>query len=149
MLEVIDLKERKEFIEQYIQLRNSYCELLLTSPVTLYETQRWLQKAEIEIRGLSDHDILVGVVILYLNRKGEVAFFVKEPSRGIGSQLLQLISKIAREKGLKSIWAWVLHDNIKAQRAFEKNAFVKIRENSRNYRGMTRQGLEYRLKLEE
>jgi RimJ/RimL family protein N-acetyltransferase len=144
-MEIINLKEREDLLDQYIQLRNAYCELLLTLPVTLPETTAWLKRDEIEIRGLVDQDVLIGVVILYLSRNGEVAFFVKEPNQGIGSQLLTIAKEIAKQRNLTSIWAWVLHDNFIAQRTFKKNGFVKKGISEKIYQGSIKQGIEYQL----
>lgn len=144
---VINLKEKEDFFDQYINLRNKYTELLLTSPVTLPETKEWLKREDIEIRGLVQNNVLLGVVILYLNRNGEIAFFVREPNQGIGSRLLQIIQNVARGKGLQSVWAWVLHDNLIAQRVFEKNGFVKIGMSEREYKAITKQGIEYKSDL--
>ena len=121
---VIDLKQHQEFLEQYIALRNRYVDVLLTSPVKLEETQKWFADKHVEIRGIVQGQSLLGVVLLYLDKGGEVAFFVREPNKGIGSQLLSIIKQIANDKGLTSIWAWVLHDNINAQKAFEKTPYV-------------------------
>ena len=51
-MDIIDFKKEEDFIEQYVYLRNSYAEQLLASPVDIYETKKWLKKAEVEIRGL-------------------------------------------------------------------------------------------------
>jgi len=147
-IKIIDLKEKEDFLDQYIHLRNKYVECLLTSPVTLSETKEWLKKSDIEVRGLVQDNVLVGVVILYLNRGGEIAFFVKEPNKGIGSQLLQIIQPVAKKKGLKSVWAWVLDENSIAQRTFEKNGFVKRGLSQRKDKGSMKQGIEYMLGLD-
>ncbi len=146
-LENIDLKKREGFLAQYIALRNSYAELLLTSPVTRAETETWLKRTDIEIRGIVQDTVLLGIVILYLDRGGEIAFFAKERNKGIGSQLLHIITQVAHEKRLKSLWAWVLQENIPAQKAFEKNGFIKKETTERDYQGITKQGIEYRLAL--
>ena len=146
-IETIDLKEKEDFLDQYIDLRNKYIELLLTSSVTLPETKGWVKRNNIEIRGLVQDNVLLGAVILYLSRNGEITFFVKDPNKGIGSKLLQIIQNVAREKGLQSVWAWVLNDNFIAQRTFEKNGFVKTGMSEREYKGTTKQGFEYKLDL--
>ena len=141
-MKIIDLKKEEFFIEQYVNLRNSYVKLLLTLPVSISETKEWLKRNDIEIRGFVQDNLLLGVVILYLNRDSEIAFFVKYPKKGIGSKLLKIIEKVAKEKDLEFIWSWVLKDNFIAQRVFEKNGFVreKITErmhNKKEYRGIT------------
>lgn len=147
-IDLKDLKQPESFIEQYVALRNSYTELLLTSPVNLAETKEWLKKDDIEIRGFVEDNALLGAVILYLDRNGEVAFFAGEKGKGIGSKLLVLIEDTARRKKLQLIWSWVLKENHIAQRVFEKNGFKKEGETIREYRGMPRQGIEYKKILE-
>ena len=143
-MDIIDLRKREDFINQYVQLRNAYAELLLTSPVNVSETREWLQKNDIEIRSLVENDILLGVVILYLNKEGEISFFVKESSKGIGSRLLNIIEEVAKKKNLKSIWAWVLEENLIAQKAFEKNRFKKESVSWKEYKGIVRKGIQYK-----
>jgi GNAT superfamily N-acetyltransferase len=127
-MRIVDLKREAEtgdLIRQYVDLRNSYANLLVTTQVSLTETQEWLVRADIEIRVIVEDGLLTGAVILYLNKDGEVTFFAREKSKGIGSRLLQVIESVAADKDLKSIWAWVLQDNRIAQRAFEKNGYVQ------------------------
>jgi len=144
-MEIIDFKEKEYFIEQYVHLRNSYTDLLFTSPVNIPETKEWLKKKnDIEIRGLVQDDILLGVVILYLNREGEIAFFVKNQNKGIGGQLLHIIVEVAKKKDMKFIWGWVLKDNFIAQRVFQKNGFVKESISEREYKGIIKYGIMYK-----
>jgi GNAT superfamily N-acetyltransferase len=144
-MEIIDLQEKEYFIEQYVHLRNRYAELLLTSPVTISETKEWFKKDDdIEVRGLVQDNILLGVVILYLNKDGEISFFVKSQNKGIGSHLLHIVAEVAGKKNLEFIWGWVLKDNFIAQRVFEKNGFVKQGISERKYRGEIKQGIRYK-----
>jgi len=132
------------FITQYIYLRNRYADLLLTSPVSLRKTKEWLKKNEIEIYGLAEDNVLLGAIILYMDRDGEVAFFARYPNRGIGSGLLKIIEEVARKKGLRFIWGWVLKDNLIARRAFEKNGFTEAEGSAREYKGINKEGISYR-----
>ncbi|OGM56398.1 hypothetical protein A3E46_02510 [Candidatus Woesebacteria bacterium RIFCSPHIGHO2_12_FULL_46_16] len=141
---VIDFKKHEGFIEQYVDLRNSYAELLLTAPVNIPDTKEWLKRNDIEVRGILHDDILLGVVILYLNRGGEIAFFVKEKDQGVGSKLLKIAEKVANERELKSLWAWVLVGNFIAQRVFEKNGFLKEGISERQYKSVIKQGYTYK-----
>jgi len=144
-MEIIDFKEKEYFIEQYVHLRNSYTDLLLTSPVNIPETKECLKKTnDIEIRGIVQDNILLGVVILYLNREGEIAFFVKKQNQGMGSRLLEIIEGVAKEKNLRSIWGWVLKENLIAQRVFEKKGFIKEGRSEREYRGIINHGIKYK-----
>lgn len=143
-LKTIDFKTDRSLLKQYIELRNSYSELLLAAPVTPENTLEWLKRDDIEVKGLADNNTLFGAVILYLGRRGEVAFFVREKNRGTGGRLLDLIEYIAEQKKLKSIWSWVLKENLIAQRVFEKNGFKKEGETIREYKGMPMHGLEFK-----
>jgi N-acetylglutamate synthase-like GNAT family acetyltransferase len=143
-MDIIDLRKREDFINQYVQLRNAYAELLLTSPVNVSETREWLQKNDIEIRSLVENDVLLGVVILYLNKEGEISFFAKDLNKGIGSRLLNIVEEVAKKKNLKSIWAWVLEENLIAQKAFERGGFKKESVSEKEYKGIVRKGIQYK-----
>jgi len=141
---IIDLRKDPDFIEQYVNLRNGYCDVLLTSPINVADTRIWLQRDDIEIRGIVRGHVLAGVVMLFLSRKGEIAFFTKHKGAGLGSRLLGIIEVAARERGLDGVWAWVLADNIGAQRAFEKNGFEKEGTFQKEYVGMMKHGIKYK-----
>lgn len=143
-MKVIDLKERLDFLQQYIDLRNQYCKVLLTTQVNLPETEDWMKGNLIEIRGMVEEDILLGAVILYLHRAGEITLFVKKPNQGIGSQLLRIIEEVARQKKLEYIWGWVLEDNLIAKRVFEKNRFIKEDTTERKFEGQAQSGTVYK-----
>ena len=125
---IIDLKKDGFFLPQYVDLRNHYVDLLLTNSVTVEETKKWLVKESVEVRCLVDNHTLVGVVILYLNKKGEISLFVKDRYRGIGSQLLKAIEGVARGKKLDSIWARVISSNLPARKVFTKNGYLLEKE---------------------
>ncbi|MFH1453382.1 MAG: GNAT family N-acetyltransferase [Armatimonadota bacterium] len=143
-MKIIDLKKDKSFIRQYVDLRNNYVELLLTSAVNITETERWLKKSDIEVRVLAEEDLLLGSAILYIDRGGEVAFFAKEQGKGIGSLLLNAIEDAARMRNLKSVWAWVLAGNIPAKKAFEKNGYIMENMTEREYNNTVKQGINFR-----
>lgn len=124
-MQVIDLREDTSYLGQYIELRNRYAGLLLTSPVGKEETAAWLERERVEVRGLASEGTLWGAAVLYLNKEGEIAFFTREKNRGLGTKLLALIEEVAWDKGLLSVWAWVLKENGIAQRAFEKRGFIR------------------------
>lgn len=147
-METIDLKKKKNFVDQYVQLRNTHTELLLTSPMNISATKEWLEKNDIEIRALAEDNILLGVVILYQNKEGEISFFVKAPSKGIGSRLLNIIEEVARKKNLRSIWAWVLKENLIAQKVFEKKGFIREGTSEKEYKGVVREGIKYKKYLD-
>jgi len=141
---IIDLKKDESFISQYVDLRNRYVELLLSNLVTVTETKKWLTDEDVEVRCLIEDNVLIGAVILYMKKKGEVAIFVKDQKRGIGTKLLNVIEKVAKEKNLNGVWAWVLKDNFIAQRVFEKNGFIKEALSERKYKGLVKQGFKYK-----
>lgn len=141
---MLDLKLDRALLAQYMELRNSYADLLLTEPVTKEGTLEWLKRDDVEVMGLAEGNSLLGAVILYLNRNGEIAVFAGERNKGVGSKLLDLIEYTAKQKKMQSIWSWVLKDNLIAQRVFEKNGFEKEGETVREYKGMHKQGIEYR-----
>jgi len=147
VLKIIDLKKDEFFVPQYVELRNYYADFLLTDSVTVDETKEWLVQANIEVRCLVEDHVLVGVVILYLDKEGEVAFFVKNKNRGIGSQLLKVIEDVAEEKSLHSLWAWVVSSNIAARKTFTKNGYLLEGEAERRHRNKRLQGFVFRKTL--
>jgi len=121
---IVDLKEHLSFLPQYVELRNRYVDLLLTTPVDPEETRKWLARQDVEIRCLIDDAIVLGSVILYLHRGGEVAFFVRTPGKGLASPLLQAIEQVARNRECTGVWAWVLLENERARKAFLKAGYI-------------------------
>ena len=142
-MRVIDLKDEPDFLEQYVKLRNSYCDLLLTNPVSVDQTKQWLKDNNILIRGLVREKTFLGAVVLYLHRENEVAFFVMERNKGLGTKLLEIIEQVAEKEKLNSLWAWVLINNPVAQRVFEKRGFVRVKSSSRQYKGKILSGIVY------
>ncbi len=141
---IIDLKREDLFIPQYVDMRNFYANLLLSKPVTIAETKAWLSREAVEVKCLIYHDVLIGAVVLYVRKAGEVALFVKEPKKGAGSELLRIIEHVAVGRNLRSLWAWVLSTNIAAQRTFVKSGYRLEKESSKRYEGQLLNGLIYR-----
>lgn len=141
---IIDLKKNDLFIPQYVDLRNRYARLLLSKPVTVAETKTWLLGDVVEVKCLVENDVLVGAVVLYLKKGGEVALFVKEPRKGTGSELLRVIEKVAVERNLTSLWAWVLSTNFAAQKTFVKSGYRREGESPKRYEDQLLNGLIYR-----
>jgi hypothetical protein len=144
---LVNLKEEQNFIEQYVQLRNRYCDLLITNSVNTVETREWLKGEDTEIRCIVHDNLLLGVVILYLKRKGEIALFSRIKHSGFGGKLLSMIEIVAKERGLQEVWAWVLCDNVVAQRTFLKNGYKKSVNSTKIYRDQIMQGFIFRKKL--
>ncbi len=143
-MKTIDLKKEIRFIEQYITLRNNYSDLLLTNPVNKNDTLKWFENKEIEISGIIEKDKLIGVVILYINKGGEVAVFVKDRNKGIGKQLISIIEEIAKKHNLNFIYAWVLKCNNNAKKLFEKCGFFKEGFEFKKYNGVLFEGIKYK-----
>jgi GNAT superfamily N-acetyltransferase len=147
-MKVIDLKKEKKLLQQYVDLRNQYVHLLLTLPVFLDKTEEWLRKTDTEVRGIVQDETLYGVAILYVNMGGEIAFFVREQNKGLGSQLLNIIETVAMERGVKAVWAWVLDNNEIAQKVFEKSGYMREeRIEKKVYNQKDYQGIIYRKEL--
>jgi RimJ/RimL family protein N-acetyltransferase len=146
---ILDLKGHPELLPQYVELRNRYCELLLTQPVAIAETRGWLHSTTTEIRCIADGDDLLGVVLLYIDRGGEVAFFARQVNRGIGTQLLHIADDMARQKKLTSIWAWVRKDNAAAVRVFEKCGYQEVGNEGRYRHEQLVDGIRFTKTIEE
>jgi hypothetical protein len=52
MEDVIDLRDHPGYVEQYMEQRNRYSDLLLTRPVSREETEEWLQREGVVVRCL-------------------------------------------------------------------------------------------------
>jgi ribosomal protein S18 acetylase RimI-like enzyme len=141
---IVNLKLELDLIPQYVELRNNYTELLMTDKVGLEETLNWLKTADIEIRGMVINGVLEGVVILYLNRKNEVAIFSRCKVKGIGTKLLDVIRTTAFEKGLTEVWAWIRNDNWPATALFKKCGYTVLVQVERVFRGHPVLGTEYK-----
>jgi ribosomal protein S18 acetylase RimI-like enzyme len=146
-MEVVNLRNEKTYLEQYVQLRNEFCELLLTEPVTIDGTMRWLGAVDVEIRGIVEDNRLLGCVILYIDKNGEVTFFARDKNKGIGTYLLEIVQNIAIDRKLGKVWSWVLKDNIIARRVFEKSGFINVEDAVREYRGTKRNGVVFVKKI--
>jgi N-acetylglutamate synthase-like GNAT family acetyltransferase len=147
MIKIINLRKEEFFIPRYVDLRNSYVDLLLTNPVTINETREWLLNENVEVRCLIDNNDLIGVAILYLNKRGEITLFIKYPGRGIGSKMIDIIEKVAKEKNLSSVWAWVLSNNLAAQKTFTKKGYLLEEEIEKKYKNNVHKGIVFRKKF--
>lgn len=146
---IVDFKRDEQYLPQYVDLRNRYVDLLLTSPVNIDGTKKWMRETDVEMRGIVVNETLCGAVILYLSKEGEVTFFVREPNKGFGSRLLNVADMVARERGLEKVWAWVLDNNRIAQRAFEKNGYHREGVTIRNHEGREFRGVIYKKSLRQ
>lgn len=143
----VDLKTEVAYIDQYIELRNIYKDLLLTSPVNREETVKWMREQDIEIAGIANDSVLLGVVILYLSKDGEVTFFARDKNRGIGTMLLSIAEQMGHKRRLDHIWAWVLEENLIARHVFEKCGFIHNGVEVRNRNESLYRGIRYIKKI--
>ena len=139
----VDLRERIDLVNQYVELRNRYQNFLLTKRVTLEETCNWIKSANVKILICASEGKLLGAAIIYFDKDNEVSIFVDKKSQGIGSKLLHKIVISANEMKLEKIWSWVLTSNIVAQKTFEKNCFIKNKIRTRYHNGKKFEGIEY------
>lgn len=140
---IIDLKNYPELISEYVLLRNRFVKLLMTQPVGYEDTSLWLKRKDIDIRCAIEHGAVIGAAILYISRKGEVAFFSKYSCNGIGTILLRAIYEAAYKRGLNHIWSWTSIDNVPAQHAFLKNGYIQDRIEIRSYDEESVSGIVY------
>jgi len=124
-MDVVDIKQDPGLVQQYVELRNFWCEMLLTNPVDLPGTRAWLASSDVELKGLLRDGVLAGVVMLYVAKGGEISFFARERNKGTGARLLKLADDAAIARGLDRVFAWVREDNAIAARVFEKSGYVK------------------------
>jgi ribosomal protein S18 acetylase RimI-like enzyme len=102
----------------------------------------------VEIRCLADDNgNLLGMIILYLHRTGEIVLCVNEKRRGLGTKLLAHIEEVAAARALDSVWVWVSNENQAARNFFEKNGFSKEANSMRQYHNKMHEGIKYRKKL--
>ena len=140
----LDLEADSPWVTPYVALRNQYVDLLLSEPVDVASTRRWLGDNDgTKVRCLIDGDRLLGCLILYPSRDGEVAFFAADKGSGIGARLLCLIPDLAASMDLDSVWAWVRTDNRIAQKVFEKCGFYSVGIETRVYTGEQILGIRY------
>ncbi|QOX80358.1 GNAT family N-acetyltransferase [Trichlorobacter lovleyi] len=140
---VLDLKNHPELLPQYVDLRNRYCELLLTQPVEIAETIQWMHETTTEIWAIAEDNCIHGVLLLYISRGGEIAFFATQKNRGTGTKLLHLADQIAQKKKLASIWAWVRKDNPIAANVFKKCGYSESGDEDRTFRDQRIKGTRF------
>lgn len=131
----VDLKSKKtpvEIIEQYVELRNRYHNLLNSRKVSVEETIEWLSKGHTIIYGIVEGDMLLGVVIIYIDRDYELTFFSRTSGKGIGTVLLKLADEIAKEHKIEQLRAWTFCDNVPARKSFIKNEWIRKKEDKEN-----------------
>lgn len=133
MINVIDLNHNLQYLNQYIELRNKYKDKLFTKSVNYEETKKWIKNNFILIKIAIKNEILLGVVVLYLNKNNEITIFTKEESKGIGSLLLIEIEKYALKNNIKYIYSWVEQSNEISKALFFNQNFLLFNESIKKY----------------
>lgn len=149
MERILDLKEHLHLLPQYVELRNSYSDLLLSQSVEISESVQWIKNTTAEIRVVEEENLISGVVLLYIDRGGEVAFFARQKNKGIGTLLLRVADEVARQVQLPSTWAWVREDNVLAARVFEKSGYCVSGCEERTFKNQLIRGIRYTKTLAE
>lgn len=142
-----DLKNSQHYIKPYIDLRNQNKEQLLTDTVSEDETKLWLKSANVCVKVALENDELIGAAILYFDKAGEVAIFVKHKRSGVGTALLKEIQVQAQNENLKKLWVWVSDTNIASKKLFEKNKFNADGPCSRLFAGIIYYGVVYKMEI--
>lgn len=142
-----DLKGTHCLIDQYVRLRNKYAENLLTNYVSNQETLDWLHKKSVVVFVACEGDELVGALVLYIEKEGEIAVFVKNKRRGIATVLLENAKQYAKGEKMKKIWAWVATTNKASNVLFQKNGFYCISKSRKSFSGMEQNGATYMLEI--
>jgi N-acetylglutamate synthase-like GNAT family acetyltransferase len=138
-----DLKDALYLTDQYVKLRNLWAKNLLTDDVNEKETLEWLHEKSVVVLVACEEDEVVGASILYLEKEGEIAIFVKYPMQGIATILLRSMKELARLYQLQYIWGWVEEENIASSTIFLKNGFNEMEKKSRQYKDMIVKGCVY------
>lgn len=100
--------------------------------VSLYEEYR---KTPDTLEGmyLYDDGIIKGVIKVHSKDEKivEITDFYVEPffvGQGIGTRLLEYLIQQVRKKGFQKIILWVIKDNVKARKFYERNGFINSGE---------------------
>ncbi len=133
-LKIVNLIDTPRFMTEYVDLRNRYTKELLTAIVTVDETVAWLNGSNVHVLIAENGDELLGAIILYLDKNGEIAIFTKYQGKQIASALLQNMKNVAKKiYSLQSLWCWVANNNHASLRVFIKNDFVLFENTTRRY----------------
>ncbi|NCD11381.1 MAG: GNAT family N-acetyltransferase [Epsilonproteobacteria bacterium] len=147
-MKIVSLKENIVWLEKYVALRNQYAKALFSSEMKSDETKDWLKNRDVEVLIAIENDMLLGVGILYLNKKGEITLFVKKPNQGIAKLLLEKLQDYAHQKNLLELWAWVHDENEASQKFFIKNGFIDFSKENKTVNTTTYSGIIYKYRLD-
>lgn len=124
-------------LKAYVEMRNHFCEELNSHPVTVEETEKWIQ-GNVEVRCLTnDHNnVKMAAVIVYPEKDNEVTIFSYR--KGFGDILLKEADKIAEKLGIPFLRAVTEIES--AKKAFLRNGYkfdgkqyVKLTHTIKNY----------------
>lgn len=127
-INIVNLRKNLQYLEQYIQLRNTYAHALLSKNITYETSQKWIQDDLICVLLALEEQTLLGVAILYLAKDNEVSIFTKEHNKGIGTLLLQKLEQHALRKGLHSLHSWIADTNIASASLFKKQRYIQKKQ---------------------
>lgn len=120
-MEIVDLRKRLDLIPEYVELRNKYISELMSVPVTLESTNKWMSNHDALMIGVvSTQGELIGACVIYKERNNELAIFVKHPGYGIGKFVIDNMTSLCIEYGIKRIWARTKDNNLIAKKFFNK-----------------------------
>lgn len=146
-VDIVDLKKNLLYLEQYIELRNSYASTLLTDKVTKGSTTKWILNDSIHIKIAVYEKTLLGVVILYLDKDNEVSIFTKEQNKGLGTALLQKIENEALAKQLTHLNSWIEDSNEASKALFLKQNYSILKREFKIYNNINYAGSIFQKKL--
>jgi ribosomal protein S18 acetylase RimI-like enzyme len=119
-MNLVDLRKHPGLINDYVELRNKYVYELMSSPITLESTEKWMLDHKALMMGVIESQELIGACIVYPERNNELTIFVKYPHRGIGKFIIDNMGNLCREYNITEVWARVRPDNHSARKFFEK-----------------------------
>ena len=101
---------------------------------TLQEVENWIEKLDPnkDIVLMAEEDgVLIGTASIYNieNESAEVGRIIVSENirgKGIGTSILLLLPAIAKEKGIKLLYANIKVDNVRSYKAFEKAGYTRI-----------------------
>jgi len=146
-IDIVDLEENLQYLDQYIELRNSFTDKLLCEKVTMQDTKEWIKNTQLCIKIATQNSLILGVVILYMDKENEITVFVKEQNKGLGNLLLLEIEKFALDSKIKQIYAWIQNTNIASQSLFLKQKYIKQKQSTKIFNNIKYTGDIYQKEL--
>lgn len=141
MLEIINLKENLGFVEEYVTLRNAWKQNLLTDEVDLDKSYEWVKNSNTIILGVLENRQLTGVGMVYLDKENEIALFVKNQKKGLGTLIMRHLINEMKERNFSYLRGWTYNPNMR--KLFEKYNFKYLGERERAFKGEYYKGGDY------